>query len=227
VSGGRAAGFGVRGDATTIQIIRLLPIWGFVAVTAPLVLSPGPSTAVVLRNSIAGGVRAGVFTAAGANSGSFCYGLLTAFGFAAALQRWPSTWLVLRWAGVAYLTWLGIQSLRRIRHTPHAASTDPVSPSRDNWRSFASGYATNVLNPSLAAFYLIVLPQFVPRDSPFVSSVLTLTMIHIAMALAWHTSWALGGATLARVLSRPRPRQILDLITGITLLVLAVTVFRG
>ena len=96
----------------------MVPVWGFIAVTAPLVLSPGPSTAVVLRNSIAGGARAGLFTAAGANTGSFCYGLLTAFGFAAALQRWPSAWLVLRWGGVAYLSWLGIQSLVRVVRPP-------------------------------------------------------------------------------------------------------------
>lgn len=205
----------------------MLPFWGFIAVTAPLVLSPGPSTAVVLRNSIAGGARAGLVTAAGANTGSFCYGLLTAFGFAAALQHWPSAWLVLRWTGVAYLTWLGIQSLLRLRRVPTSASTEPISASGDNWRSFGSGYATNVLNPSLAAFYLIVLPQFVPRGSPFVRGVLTLTLLHIAMAFAWHTSWALGGATLARVLSRRRPRQLLDLITGVALLILAAKVFAS
>lgn len=213
--------------ANTIRVIRLLPLWGFVAVTAPLVLSPGPSTAVVLRNSIAGGARAGLFTAAGANTGSFCYGLLTAFGFAAALQRWPSAWLVLGWAGVAYLTWLGIQSLLRMRRTPGGTNTDPLAPAHERWRSFASGYATNVLNPSLAAFYLIILPQFVPRGSPFVSGVLTLTLVHITMALAWHTSWALGGATLARVLSRRRPRQVLHLITGVALLILAVKVLAS
>jgi threonine/homoserine/homoserine lactone efflux protein len=205
----------------------LVPVWGFIAVTAPLVLSPGPSTAVVLRNSIAGGARAGLFTAAGANTGSFCYGLLTAFGFAAALQRWPSAWLVLRWAGVAYLTWLGIQSLIRVVRPPAARVRRPAEPSRDNWRSFAAGYATNVLNPSLGAFYLIVLPQFVPAGAPFVASVLTLTAIHIGMALTWHTSWALGGATLARVLARPRPRQILDLATGVALLALAMQVLKS
>ena len=207
--------------------IRLPPLWGFVAVTAPLVLSPGPSTAVVLRNSIAGGARAGLFTAAGANVGSLSYGLLTAFGFAAALQRWPSAWLVLRWAGVAYLTWLGIHSLLRMYRRPAVAAAEPASLTADSWRSFASGYATNVLNPSLAAFYMIVLPQFVPRGSPFISGVLTLTLIHITMALAWHISWALGGGALARVLSRRRPRQGLDLITGLVLLALAVKVFRS
>lgn len=194
------------------------------AVTAPLVLSPGPSTAVVLRNSIAAGARGGVFTALGANSGSIGYGALVAFGFAAALQRWPAVWLVLRWGGVAYLTWLGIQSLRRAFHTPAASAADTGAPPRAWWQSFRSGFVTNVLNPSLAAFYLVVLPQFVPRGVPFTRSVMILTALHVAMAFSWHLSWALAGATLARVLSRRGPRQALDVITGVALLVLAITV---
>ena len=204
-----------------------MAVWGFIAVTAPLVLSPGPSTAVVLRNSIAGGARAGLFTAAGANTGSLCYGLLTAFGFAAALQRWPSAWLVLRWAGVAYLSWLAIQSLLRVVRVPVAKPLHAPEPSRDNWRSFAAGYVTNVLNPSLAAFYLIVVPQFVPAGAPFTMTVLTLTLVHVVIALTWHSSWAIGGATLAHVLSRRGPRQVLDAITGVVLLVLAIKVFTS
>src|SRR6186997_2016799 len=90
-----------------------LNVWGFVAVTVPLVLTPGASTAVVLRNSLSGGVRAGLVTAVGVNAGSLGYGLLTAFGFALMLQRWPSAWTVLRAGGVVYLAWLGLQSLRR------------------------------------------------------------------------------------------------------------------
>jgi threonine/homoserine/homoserine lactone efflux protein len=198
-----------------------LPVWGFVAVTAPLVLSPGPSTAVVLRNSIGGGTRAGLLTTAGTNSGSVCYGLLTAVGFAVAMQRWPSAWLILRGAGVAYLTWLGLQSLAGVLRARTASAAAPAPLALDGWRSFTSGFLTNVLNPSLAAFYMIVLPQFVPRDAPFVSSVLTLTAVHVAMAASWHTAWALAGATLARVLSRRGPRQMLDAITGTALIVLA------
>lgn len=195
-------------------------MWGFVAVTAPLVLSPGATTAVVLRNSIGGGARAGWFTALGANTGSACYGLLTAFGFAVAIQRWPSLWLVLRWGGVAYLLWLGAQSLARVVNRRAMAAAVPAMP-LDRRRSFASGFLTNVLNPSLAAFYLIVVPQFVPPEAPFASSVLTLTAIHVAIAASWHIAWVLAGATLARVLARRRPRQVLDGITGIALVVLA------
>ena len=201
-----------------------VPVWGFVAVTAPLVLSPGPSTAVVLRNSIAAGARGGFFTALGANSGSACFGALVAFGFAAALQRWPAVWLVLRWGGVAYLTWLGLQSLRRAALPRDAVVAATSAAPGPWWRSFGSGFATNVLNPSLAAFYLIVVPQFVPRGAPFPRSVLLLTAIHVAMAFSWHMAWAVAGATLARVLSRRRPRQVLDVATGIALLGLAVKV---
>ena len=201
-----------------------LPVWGFIAVTAPLVLSPGATTAVVLRNSIGGGARAGLFTALGANSGSVCYGVLSAFGFALALQRWPSVWLVMRWAGVAYLTWLGLQSLRRVFVARTASGTSAEQQPLDGWRSFTSGYVTNVLNPSLAAFYLVVVPQFVPRDAPFAWSVMTLMLVHISMAFPWHTTWAIAGATLARVLSRRRPRQLLDGATGVALIWLAAKV---
>jgi threonine/homoserine/homoserine lactone efflux protein len=198
-----------------------LPVWGFVAVTAPLVLSPGATTAVVLRNSLAGGSRAGMFTALGANSASICYGLLTAFGFAAALQRWPSVWLALRWAGVAYLAWLGVHALVAAVTVRRAARSVTEPFERDAWHSLTSGYLTNLLNPSLTAFYLILVPQFIPRGAPFARSALTLTMIHVSMALSWHLAWALAGSTLARVLSHGRPRQALDVITGVALLILA------
>lgn len=200
-------------------------IWGFVAVTLPLVATPGASTAVVLRNSIAGGTRAGLFTAVGCNSGNLLYGVLAAFGFAVALQQWPTAWLVLRVLGVAYLGFLGVRSLMRA-FSPRA--TRPLvaggGAPRDAVHNVTSGFLTNFLNPSLAAFYFIVLPQFVPRGEPFARSALILTAIHVAMAFTWHSVWALAGSTMARVLSAGRPRQALDVITGVALLALALKV---
>jgi threonine/homoserine/homoserine lactone efflux protein len=199
-------------------------VWGFIAVTAPLVLAPGASTAVVLRNSISSGTRGGILTAVGANTGSVCYGLLTAFGFSAALARWPSVWLVLRWAGVAYLTYLGLQSLWRAFHLRAVSAPTTAEPPRGDGHNVGSGFLTNVLNPSLMAYYLIVVPQFIPRSAPFARSAMILTLTHISMAFSWHCAWAVAGATLARALSRPRPRLILHVLTGLALLALAVTV---
>ena len=199
-----------------------LNVWGFAAITVPLVATPGVSTAVVLRNSLAGGVRSGVAAAVGANTGSICYGLLTAFGVAVALQRWPTVWVVLRAAGTAYVAWLGIRSLRlavTYRGTDVRGIEEPARPSMG--RSLREGFMTNVLNPSLATFYLMILPQFIPRDAPPVASALTLTAFHVSLALTWHLTWAVAGGTLSAALSRTKPRRILEAVSGAALLGLA------
>jgi threonine/homoserine/homoserine lactone efflux protein len=201
----------------------VIPVWSFLAVAVPLVLTPGASTAVVLRNSLAGGTRAGVAAAIGANSGSVVYGLLSACGFAFAIQRWPAAWSLLRIAGALYMAWLGAQSLHRAIRPPfpHQRSAG-TAVSRTFWTSLSEGFATNALNPAIAAFYLVILPQFVPRGAPILASVLLLTAIHVTLAATWHVTWAAAGGTLSRSLSRPRPRQALEAITGIALLALAI-----
>ena len=203
----------------------MIPIWGFVAVTVPLVLTPGASTAVVLRNSLAGGVRAGLVTVVGINAGSLCYGLLTAFGFALALQRWPSAWTLLRAAGIVYLAWLGAQSLLRAASPREVAVPGAEPPvARAAWTNLSEGFVTNALNPAIATFYFVLLPQFIPRGAPVARSALILTAVHIALAASWHVVWAAAGATLARTLGAGRPRQILEAVTGIALLALAVAI---
>ena len=200
-------------------------LWAFAAVAVPLVASPGPSTALVLRNSIAGGARSGVAAAVGANTGSLCYGLLTAFGVSAALHRWPSVWTALRVGGGAYLVWLGSRSILRAWSGRPASPLARV-PGGDALlaRSAREGFVTNVLNPSLATFYLLILPQFIPKDVPFAAAALTLTAIHIGLAITWHLTWATAGGALADTLGRSRPRRVLEGLTGATLLGFAVKV---
>ena len=202
-----------------------MDVWPFVAVTLPLVLVPGASTTVVLRNSINGGVGAGLLTALGCNAATVCYGLLTAFGFAAVLQEWPSIWLVLRFAGVAFLGWLGVVSLwRALRPVTAVRPLAGTGPARNGRAAAASGFLTNLLNPSLTAFYLVVLPQFIPRGAPFARSAMLLTAVHVSMAFAWHCTWAVAGAALARTLSSGWPRRTLDLIAGLALIALAISI---
>ena len=199
-----------------------LNLWAFTAITVPLVATPGASTAVVLRNAVAGGTRAGLATALGANAGSVCYGLLTAFGVSVVLQRWPMVWIALRIGGTAYLAWLGIRSLMRARtYVASARPADAIVAPPPLARSMREGFVTNVLNPSLATFYLIILPDFIPRGAPFAASALTLTAIHVGLAITWHSTWAAAGGTLSATLARTRPRRIVEAISGIALLALA------
>jgi threonine/homoserine/homoserine lactone efflux protein len=130
-----------------------VPIWSFLAVTVPLVLTPGASTAVVLRNSLSGGVRAGVETAAGVNSGSVVYGLISAFGLALALRSWPAVWTALRVGGGLYLLWLALRSLHAAFAPQHArVIVQGDDAPRRLFRNLKEGFLTNLLNPSIASF---------------------------------------------------------------------------
>jgi threonine/homoserine/homoserine lactone efflux protein len=201
----------------------LLPVWSFLAATVPLVLTPGASTAVVLRNSLAGGTRGGVETAAGVNAGSVVYGLVSAFGLALAIDRWPSAWAALRWAGTIYLAWLGVRALYKAARPRRATLPSAIDRSAQPGlrRNVYEGLLTNLFNPAIATFYLVLVPRFVPRDAPFSRSVLIFTAMHVALAFTWHVVWAIAGGTMARALAGGRGRQALELCAGVALLALA------
>ena len=203
-------------------------VWSFLAVTIPLVLTPGASTAIVLRNSISGGIRAGVETAAGVNTGSVVYGVVSAFGLALALRRWPATWTILRAGGAAYLLWLARRSFRSaLRPRRESAPAAADVQRRTLFRNLKEGFLTNLLNPSIASFYLIVMPQFVPRGASIASGVLLLTALHVTIALTWHLVWAAAGGTLSRLLAGGTPRRMLDIATGTALVILAIRLLQG
>jgi threonine/homoserine/homoserine lactone efflux protein len=200
----------------------------FLAVTVPLVLVPGASTAVVLRNSLTGGARAGIETAVGVNLGTMLYGVLSAFGLALALRQWPSVWMAMRIAGTLYLLWLGLQSIWRALHPAAPKHRERVpgrcegGPPRSALQNAREGFLTNALNPAIATFYIVVVPQFVPRGAPVVRTMLILSAIHVAIAFTWHVVWAVAGGTLARALSGGRPRRVLDACAGAALVALAI-----
>jgi threonine/homoserine/homoserine lactone efflux protein len=131
--------------------------------------------------------------------------------------------VALRAGGVAYMAWLGLQSLRRAfsARLPTAAPIGSAGV-QSLRKSLVEGFATNALNPAIAAFYLVLLPQFIPRGAPIIPSALLLTAIHVALAASWHLTWAAAGGGLARTLSSPRARQALETVTGIALIGLAI-----
>jgi hypothetical protein len=198
-----------------------LNVWAFAAVTVPLVATPGVSTAVVLRNSLAGGTRSGIATAIGANLGSVCYGMLTR----SACRRRCSAGRcvdraahrrhrVSRVAGIAIAAPRAhVSADRSVGQRPRAAS--PLA------RSLREGFVTNVLNPSLATFYLLIIPEFIPRGAPFARSALDAdgdprrARRHVAPHLGGRRRGAVGHARAHA------PARVLEAISGLALLALA------
>jgi threonine/homoserine/homoserine lactone efflux protein len=175
------------------------------------------------------GMRGALVTAAGLNASSICYGLLSAVGLPALTRRWPATIVMLRFAGGAYVLWLGLTALAggitrfsRERDRQHEPLLEPRNdPDR---KAFTEGFMVNTLNPPIATFYFLILPQFVPQGGYEIRSTLLLTAVHVAMAASWHVAWAIAGGALAARLRGGRPRAALEMLTGVALSALGIAI---
>jgi RhtB (resistance to homoserine/threonine) family protein len=146
-----------------------------------LVLTPGPDTAFVLGQSMAGGARRGWLAVAGICAGAMTHTLFAAIGVAALIAASPALFDALRYAGAGYLLWLGMQSLRAaLRPRPAAA----VPPAPRPGHALLQGMLTNLLNPKVALFFMSFLPQFVAPDrAPAWLQMMLLGLVPPLMAL--------------------------------------------
>jgi len=198
-----------------------LDVGGFALLAAILTLYPGQDTVLVLRNATSAGASAGLAKTAGVCSGLFFDGTLSALGVSAILVTSANAFAVLRWVGAAYVVWLGLQSLLRLRARPAVASGSVRSPEHAR-RSFVQGLLSNALNPKTAVFYLALLPQFAVVRETVLTDSLLLAGLHFVMSFAW-----LGGIALladrARVLlARPGVTRGVDALAGVALVAFGV-----
>ena len=130
--------------------------------------TPGVDLAFTLVSTLKGGLRAGLAAAAGIASGCIVHTLTAAFGLAALLAASSAAFSLVKWAGAAYLLWLGIGMLREGLRGGAAASANggPAAPACSPLRLFRQGFITNVLNPKVALFFLALLPQFIDAAAP-------------------------------------------------------------
>ena len=117
---------------------------------------PGPGMLYAAAQTIAGGHRSGWLSAAGLHIGGYAHILAAALGLAVLLQAVPALYAVVKFAGAAYLLWLGIKLFRSAK--PVMSAAQPQSIPRH--RALRDSIAVEVLNPKTALFYLAFLPQF-------------------------------------------------------------------
>jgi threonine/homoserine/homoserine lactone efflux protein len=183
-------------------------MWSFVLVVGLLTLTPGLDTALILRTAALGAPRRAWGVVLGIQSGTLIWGVLTSAGVTALLTASHVAYEVLRWAGAAYLVWLGLSMLWGARRPPAPLDESPVTG------GFRRGALTNLLNPKMGAFYVALLPQFIPAGAPTFAYGVLLTCVHILLGTAWSAVLVLLARRLRGVLQRPRARRVLDRITG-------------
>lgn len=138
-----------------------MPSWelllGFAVATAIFAYVPGPAVLYTAAQTLARGRRAGLLAMLGIHIGGYAHVLATALGLAVVFELVPDLYLAVKFAGAAYLIWLGIGLLRSRpldADLPHLAS-------KSARRSVFESILVEVLNPKVAIFYLAFLPQFV------------------------------------------------------------------
>ena len=190
-----------------------------VAICVVGAMSPGPSLAVVMRNTIKGGQSHGVLTAIGHGTGVGLYALLTALGLALIIASNPLLFNVIRYGGAAFLAWLGVKSLLAKPKSIAATETYTMAGRQGAFEGFMVAF----LNPQLAIFFIALFSQFVHADTDWQQS---LIMMVTAGGIdgVWYVLVAL---ILSRgpVLAWLNAKSLwLDRISGLVLLGLALKV---
>ncbi|MEO0468205.1 MAG: LysE family translocator [Bacteroidota bacterium] len=178
-------------------------------------LTPGADTMYILGRSISQGKRSGVFSALGIASGALLHCLFAALGLSVLLAQSALAFAVVKYAGAAYLIYLGIKLTRSASNGVMDLLT--IEESSVSLRKiYFSGMLTNVLNPKVALFFLAFLPQFIdPAYADSVWPFLLLGLSFVATGTIWCLALALFAARMsAHIRQNMKIKTWLDRITG-------------
>jgi threonine/homoserine/homoserine lactone efflux protein len=200
----------------------------FLSFTFILVVTPGSTTAVVVRNTLEGGRRAGYVTALGAAAANTVIAIACGIGLSVLLAVWPQSLDAIRIGGAMFLAWLGATSLWRAWQKPDGGIRLTLDPHAAPLRShalayFGDGLAINLLSPVIISYYLSVVPSFIPAGaSRLYYSGLAAT--HVSLAVVCHAMWATALDFMRRWFVQPWRRKMLQAATGVALIALAIRI---
>ena len=186
----------------------------FIAAASILTITPGVDTAMVLRTSAAEGPRSGGAASLGICLGLLAWGTGAAFGLTALLAASAPAFTLVKWAGAAYLLYLGAKLILKPRTSFAAASTAAAVTKKGSRDAFHRGFLTNMLNPKVGVFYVTFLPQFIPHGVNVAAFSLLLAGIHVLLTLLWFSLLIALTVPLGRFLAEPRVVRNLDRLTG-------------
>jgi threonine/homoserine/homoserine lactone efflux protein len=186
----------------------------FAAASALLVIVPGPAVIYIVTRSVRHGRAAGLVSTLGIEVGGLVHVAAATLGLSALLASSAAAFNVVRYAGAAYLVFLGVRALLGRDRDDDGAPREAPEP--DRGRMFWNGVLVNVLNPKTALFFLALLPQFIDPDRGAVAlQAGVLGTCFIAVALLLDGTWALvAGGAARRLREGRRSRRALARASG-------------
>ncbi|WP_340115897.1 LysE family transporter [Pelagibius sp. 7325] len=188
---------------------------GFLFAVVVLILMPGPIVTLVIANSLAYGQRTGLATVAGSSSGNALLVAAGALGLTTLLALAAELFEVLRWAGVAYLVYLGVRQWRLV-FSAGAMPTMPAMPSRRG--VFWQGVLVAVTNPKTIFFYAAFFPQFIDPALAIGPQLVAMSIAMVVIATALDSGYALLAGRVRGLFASARANRVRHGITGTLLL---------
>jgi threonine/homoserine/homoserine lactone efflux protein len=172
----------------------------FLLASLVLAVTPGPGVAYIVTRTLAQGRAAGFASVAGVALGNLGNALAASLGLAALFALSSLAFAIVKWAGAAYLVWLGVQALRRPADTVAAAAAAFEPPRLA--RIVRDGFVVALLNPKTALFFAAFLPQFLPDASAAsVARTAMLGTLFVAVAAVTDSGYVLLAGAAARALA--------------------------
>ena len=189
-----------------------------------LIMMPGPDQALMTRNVLGAGRRAGLLTMAGGAMGVAVHATCAAVGLSALLLASSEAFTAVKVVGVAYLLWLGIQSIWAGRHTTREQVDEQAAVAAEHRLAYLrQGFLSNALNPKVALFFVTFLPQFLPADSSSPrTDALLLSAVFALLYVGWFGSYVLVVARMGAWLGKPSIRSRVERVTGVVLVGFAI-----
>ncbi|HRA94308.1 MAG TPA: LysE family translocator [Aestuariivirga sp.] len=185
--------------------------FAFCVAAAALALVPGPTVTVIIANSLRYGSRAGLLNVAGTQAGFVIWLGIAAMGLGAAIKLMGTWFDVLRWAGAAYLVWLGIKML--LSKGDLAVAVDRARP---HGSFFLQGFVVIISNPKMLVLFGAMIPPFLSKDGNMMQQTLLLGLTFMVIAAVGDTLYALMAGKAGQWLSRSRIRAI-EIVSGVCL----------
>ena len=201
-------------------------ILAFTAVAMVLIAVPGPSVLFTVSRALTVGRRSALFTVIGNEIGEFAQVAAVAFGVGALVERSAEIFAIVKWAGAAYLVFLGVQAIRHRRSMTEelAARTAPVRP----LRAIRDGFIVGVTNPKSIVIFVVVLPEFTDRAPGYLLvqlQMLILSGLFASIALLLDSGWATVAGTARQWFVRsPRRLALIGGTSGLVMIGLGVSI---
>jgi threonine/homoserine/homoserine lactone efflux protein len=188
--------------------------WLFVGVVFVVAGSPGPNMLHIMQRSVQHGVLRSTAAMAGCMTAVLLALFASAAGLGAVLTTSPNLFAAVRYAGVAYLAWLGISAWRRANRAHADAAAPPEPRDAPSLVLYRDALFTGLSNPKLIVFAAALFPQFIDAHAPWAPQFAILVATFAAIETGWYFTYALGGRRLARWLSTAARRRLFDRATG-------------